>query len=270
MRCHGDVRTADLLEWTAASAKRPLALIAPQSCESCPAGDGDSRPPGEDARRQTTALLADMRLAEFVPTVVQLSVGGDRLDHGAARFRSRRAFLRRVAGSRDQEELSPGTNDPSTKRRATLQALRRLAAAFDVGLPASFFPALSADDRCAGHGVCVASCTAGALRWFEADGLRGVEFDAERCTACGDCVERCPEQALTLKANGNGTVPTATLRLSAHALRVCERCEDEFTEDEDDVLCPGCRKDIGLFNDLATAGRGGATEDEEIKTEVTT
>jgi NAD-dependent dihydropyrimidine dehydrogenase PreA subunit len=126
---------------------------------------------------------------------------------------------------------------------------------------------LSASDRCAGHGVCVASCATQALRWYEADGLRGVEFTAERCTACGDCVERCPEQALGLQANGNGMVPAGAVRLSGHALRCCARCEDEFMTDGDEAFCPGCRKDVGLFHDLAGAAGAGATENEEIKTE---
>jgi len=224
-------------------------------------------PPGTTARAQATRLLGEMGLGGLAPTLSRQPLNGRPRDDRAARLRARRAFLRRVAGQPAQVSASP---DPLADRAATLAALKRLAAVHTAALPSSFFPAVTATESCAGHGVCVASCTTGALRWFEGNGLRGVEFDAERCTACGDCVERCPEQALTLKANGNGTVPTATLRLSAHALRVCERCEDEFTADGDDALCLGCRKDIGLFNDLATAGRGGATEDEEIKTEVTT
>jgi pyruvate formate lyase activating enzyme len=48
--------------------------------------------------------------------------------------------------------------------------------------------------RCIGARECVAACSADALTY----GQDGVEIDRERCTACGECAERCPPGALEM------------------------------------------------------------------------
>lgn len=48
---------------------------------------------------------------------------------------------------------------------------------------------------CLGLADCVRSCTFGAMAMSE-DGIPVV--DVERCTACGDCVEACPKELLSL------------------------------------------------------------------------
>ena len=48
---------------------------------------------------------------------------------------------------------------------------------------------------CLGLADCVRSCTFGAMR-MNADGLPVV--DIEKCTACGDCVEACPKDLLSI------------------------------------------------------------------------
>ncbi|MGB9578436.1 MAG: 4Fe-4S binding protein [Halothiobacillaceae bacterium] len=53
--------------------------------------------------------------------------------------------------------------------------------------------------RCSGCGICVRSCTAGAIQ------MNGVaRIDADKCTGCGDCVAACPRGAISLRQLPSG------------------------------------------------------------------
>lgn len=256
--CLGRLSVGVLLEYSAARGR--LTLVAPDRCADCPEG-GASMPPGEKARTEVSRLLGEAGLGTLAPILIRTPLGKLARDDRPARLRARRGFLRRIVRGA-APRVASASRDLLADRMAALAALKQLALAHGAGLPASFFPALTAGARCAGHGVCVATCATGALRWFESDGRRGVEFDAERCTACGECVDRCPERALQLNAGGNGTVPSASERLSSHSLRTCAQCEDDFIADGDDERCPACRKGVGLFQDLAAAARERASANQ--------
>lgn len=107
------------------------------------------------------------------------------------------------------------------------------------------------DERCRDHRLCVSVCPTAALAGYD-DERNGVEFEAERCIACGACVAVCPEHAAALLAAGTGALPAARERLTAHRMRACSRCDAGFAAaDDSEDLCPACRKDVRLFQSPA-------------------
>lgn len=98
---------------------------------------------------------------------------------------------------------------------------------------------------CRDHRVCVAVCPEQALTGFELEGRRGVALRPDACTACGRCVELCPEHAIDLAPLAPRS--PATLPLSAHLPLVCERCLEPFVGPATATLCPSCAKDLALF-----------------------
>jgi pyruvate formate lyase activating enzyme len=50
------------------------------------------------------------------------------------------------------------------------------------------------ENRCIGAGACYEACGENAIRRL----AHGIEIDRERCTLCGDCVERCPSLAMEM------------------------------------------------------------------------
>jgi len=53
------------------------------------------------------------------------------------------------------------------------------------------------ETKCLGYscGICEKVCTFDAIRLSGPDGIPVI--DPNKCTSCGDCVNACPEQALT-------------------------------------------------------------------------
>lgn len=166
---------------------------------------------------------------------------------------ARRAFLAGLVGH-------PGS-DPGVRGRIPAERialLKEIALRWERRLPEGAIPELRASSSCIGHGVCASVCPTGALRSFERPGVQGLEFDAEPCFACGACVVVCPEQALSLEARRAGGSSAKVERLTHHVLRMCARCDNEFSAPGDGELCPSCRKDAGLFTHGFSA-RSGAT-----------
>jgi Pyruvate/2-oxoacid:ferredoxin oxidoreductase delta subunit len=257
--CLGRLDTADLLWMTLEAARRPVALVDPGFCATCPEG-GEIEPPGASARAEAAALLAQMgRLAACMPALQRAPPHRLPRDDTAPRHRAKRAFLRRLVRPGEPTAGSPG-DDQTARRAATLAALRRLAEAFEAPLPPRFFPAITVSSACRDHGVCAALCGPRALRRYEDEGTRGIAFDAALCTACGACESGCPERAIELRREGDGRLPSGKTRLTAHRLRSCERCEDEFAAEGEEGLCPTCRKDMALFADESMARRTGRPE----------
>ena len=257
-RCFGELDTERLLRMQRAAGNRPVELVDRGWCTTCPAGGADA-PPGSIARTRVAALLADMGLAALAPRLVREVSPAALRDDSADRRRARRGFFHRLA---HPSATDVPADDPAAKRATELALLAEVGAAHGAPLPARAFPALRVSGQCRDHGVCVAVCPTRALGRYEADGLRGIEFTAARCTACGTCETACPERAITLAPDGDGHVPAGATRLTAHQPRICARCDDEFVSAADgDDLCPACRKDEALFTAGPLALRlGGGTE----------
>jgi len=68
----------------------------------------------------------------------------------------------------------------------------------DVGFQGAIWPALSLDE-CISCGLCIKSCTEGAI--VAGDDGKPV-FVSENCTWCGDCVKVCPTEAWKVEKKG--------------------------------------------------------------------
>jgi hydrogenase-4 component H len=53
-------------------------------------------------------------------------------------------------------------------------------------------------EKCTGCGACVQACPPGAVSLVEVDGKRTIEVWYGKCTYCGRCQEVCPEEAVKL------------------------------------------------------------------------
>lgn len=167
----------------------------------------------------------------------------------------RRAFLGTILRTSPFKATGPGT--ALSARQIGL--LKDIAARWQGRLPLGTLPDIRVTDACAHHGTCAAVCPTGALRQYADESAAGLEFQAAACIACGVCEMVCPGNALVIAARVPSEGPTdAVVRLSRHALRACQRCDNEFSAALEEELCPSCRKDVGLFTQGFSA-RSGAT-----------
>jgi Fe-S-cluster-containing hydrogenase component 2 len=240
--CLGALGVNELLALRDRAGSAPVLVIDRKWCGDCPAG-GETQPPGAAARERVAALFAEMGMAGRGPALVVRPAGTGKRDDTGPGNRSRRAFLRRFVPSGVAD--SAGTlHGKERRRKALLDLLRRFGAAT---LPGSAFPEVRIDERCANNRLCASACPTGALTAYAGKTI-GIEFDAARCIACGACVAVCPEHAVRLAPNGSAPASPGPSRLTAHRLRMCSRCDTEFSaRDEREDLCPNCRKDVGLF-----------------------
>lgn len=138
---------------------------------------------------------------------------------------------------------------PEQPRR--LAALLRLAPAQRVA--AHLFPALAMTEACAHHGLCASACPSGALSRYRREGEQGHRFNPSDCSACGLCVELCPEQAIELRSLGtrdldSGALATAAQTLTRFSTHTCSACGADIPFAKADTtnespLCPACARD---------------------------
>ncbi len=102
------------------------------------------------------------------------------------------------------EELSPKPVKPSILPPPLLRGYREALSLLALGKDewrslrhAPFFR-VEASDKCTLCGVCVNKCPEDALSLSVEEDRYVLRFNHARCTGCGECVEACPEQALTL------------------------------------------------------------------------
>jgi NAD-dependent dihydropyrimidine dehydrogenase PreA subunit len=61
-------------------------------------------------------------------------------------------------------------------------------------------------ERCRACGSCVESCEAAAVEILEEDGRAHARVDAMRCNGCGSCAARCPTNAIGFEIGGDGRI----------------------------------------------------------------
>lgn len=143
--------------------------------------------------------------------------------------------------SRDIAEVEHDEHDSDHRR--LVNSLRRLgisgAGASDTGEKAPGLVLVASG--CTACGVCVKACPTGALSLI-GDGIRTLQHDRSVCEGHEQCIELCPESALT--AAGHPDWPTVlnlpTIDLAAVPTRVCARCRDRFAGPGD--MCPACQQ----------------------------
>lgn len=95
---------------------------------------------------------------------------------------------------------------------------------------------------CRAGGQCVQACPNDALTLATVDGESTLTMDPSLCDGCGRCIEFCDADALT--ATGVTTLadllPAEPAPLATLHTRRCERCRAPFTPADDATLCPVC------------------------------
>lgn len=286
--CLGGIALHQLVQWHAATERRPIVLVDRGWCSQCRAGRG-ARHPAQEALDAARALLAELGVAEHalprleslplprmqMPTEIPepltaQSVNRREFFAGITRHAAR-AIAPMTAGQSHENVRSRRARPAKIETTARSQLLAQaaaLGARHGRPLPAELFPALRVSEACCNHGVCAATCPTGALHVYRsADGAAaGIAFDAQACIACGDCTRACPEQALTLVPQGDGEVPHGATALTRWTSRECHDCGHEFVDSGSSSICSGCLKTRAMartsffqFLDPAGSVRGGAS-----------
>ena len=243
--CIGALGVNELLALGERAANATIEIVDRRWCADCPAG-GTPYPPGAAARARLAQLFEEMGIAQREPRLVAQPAEARLRDDAVTLRHSRRAFLRGLVEPGAATE-SAAPVEKGARRAAMMSMLHRIAERDAVPLPSSAFPAVRIDERCRDHRLCVGVCPTAALAGYE-DERSGVEFEAERCIACGACVTVCPEHASVLLAAGAGALPAVRERLTAHSMRACSRCDTGFAAAGDsEELCLACCKDVRLF-----------------------
>jgi len=248
--CLGSLSPGRLLELWRIAGDGALELVDRGWCSACSAGGGE-RHPAQQTLDVARLWLREVGVPEHrLPRLVSQPLPACEMpkDIPAPEFErpvSRRQFLRSLAapvpvGAPGVPAFPAGARRESAERRRMLTALDAIAAERGTAVPDEFFPRLSNRGTCVDHRICTAICPTGALAVRARDAGAALEFDPERCIACGACERACPERALSLDPHGG---KRARRVLAMHRPRRCAACGEQYTaKDEDDGLCLACRK----------------------------
>lgn len=272
--CLGGLSPSQWLELVEAAGDRRLVAIDRGWCAGCDSGCMH-RPehPASRAMTQIDAILAALGwhparrphlLSEPLPAA--LMPADIPLEKPASI--ARRAFFRRVGGEAKratgiEEDLTAET--PRTMRRRDMRlpererllaATRRLAAASSVAEPATPFVSLSVGSECRHHQLCARLCPTGALSLFARDEQRGLEFDAETCTACGLCARNCPEEAIRIGPASSAPRRRMPVVLVSVGERLCARCRSPYVGPAGQLECAACLRARQLGSALFGSGTG--------------
>ncbi len=257
--CLGGLTSADLAELTAFNPEEHgTALLDRGFCHQCPAGDREHPTgfPASGSLQALQGLLKDMGMDPGAwprRVVMALPVERMRQEPGEPlleeRF-SRRSLFAGCLGPTRLQAAPVAAGEAAihreTPRQRLLAALRGLAG-LNAALPARLFPQLTAGPNCAGHGVCRSVCPTGALLTYAEGSERGLSFDPSACNACGLCDRLCPEQALRLAPEGEGSAAATPRRLTRHLRSHCDECGAEHLDAG--PCCPACRADKDFARD---------------------
>ena len=132
------------------------------------------------------------------------------------------------------------------KRHILLQSLKALGEPAIAKVESEDLPFLQIEmsGECDGCGLCVTFCPSLALRQYDRNGKRVIEFSSAFCLACNLCLEICPRGALTSSTylNTDDLVTGKSRVLVEQEHSTCARCGQISIAPMVRGLCPNCQK----------------------------
>ncbi len=267
--CLGAISTGWLLTLQDQIGDTPVILLNRGWCASCPSGDASTcsanavvadagrmlADAGLPAQLQARIELHPLPLAqmpEAIPAAVEETMISRRgfFSRGFSEAAGLASGALSVNGSTGHAPLPPLV---ALGRVIPAEQIRRMTALLNIrsrhpGTPATLpLPAVSIDsDQCENHGICSAVCPTGALAKYDDNGTAGIRFNALLCVSCRQCERDCPQQAVRFTTLRGTTPQDIDRELTRHPVKVCVKCEDEFSGDPGET-CPVCRKTQALF-----------------------
>jgi ferredoxin len=193
--------------------------------------------------------------------------------HGGAQERAdtsfaagRRQLFRRIVGRGVDEVMQsanamPAPPVPERALRAGAPALNdmrelmqivckpRKGGAFRVREHASLPMAeLTMSPGCSACEACSRTCPTGALSVNESDETWTLAFNADRCVACGVCVEVCQPKALKARSEFDASPGRGPATLYSLAKQRCRRCDRFFVSARPQENCVVCSDDEEAFD----------------------
>lgn len=278
--CLGGVSTSWILELQAMNPEAQIVLLDRGWCRNCSAGRGE-RCPAQAALQEAQAPLREAGLSTSqIPRIESrpLPQAGMPLEIPEAveeeRLSRRNFFARAVheaaltlggasAGAANSQP-DPNRTIPlghsriiPAERLSQVRALATIARRNHRPVPPKSVSQIEIAGNCRNHRICASVCPTGALQKYESGNRSGVQFNPVLCLGCARCEQSCPEGALQIHRTGTQPFAIEHFELTAHAMKVCATCEEEFAGTEGD-LCPSCSKNRALLKGSHWM-QGGAT-----------
>lgn len=137
------------------------------------------------------------------------------------------------------------------EQRELLQIVCRRSDALPVKLPADeVLPLmeLALKPGCTTCEACFRVCPTGALTIEENPEDWALTFQADRCVACGVCLEACQPRVLEAKAEVDARPDRAAVQLLGRVKQRCARCDRYFPSLSAEEYCPVCSDDQDAFS----------------------
>ncbi len=267
--CLGGISTSWILDLQAKNPETQIVLLDRGWCRDCSASRGEQCPAqavlfeaqgllGEAGL--VTSQLPRMESRQLPPAAMPVEIPAAFEEE---RF-SRRSFFARAAHEAAlalgrasagvaTSQPEPANAIPSVhgriipaERLERARALATIARRHHRPMPPSCVPQIEITGDCCNHRVCASVCPTEALQKYESDDRSGVWFSPVLCVGCARCEQSCPEEALQFHRVGMRPFVIEHFVLTAHAMKVCATCEEEFVGKEGD-LCPACSKNGTLL-----------------------
>lgn len=231
VHCLLSLSEEQLMTWQKLFPHKPLNLRVPDDCAQCSAQDSE--------------------ISEF-PQWLTVKTSPPALEYQAA---GAPALSRRQLFTRASRATRP-TYAAEDRQPAPRRLHRHYAARQRVDfLPALRLPQVHLNSQaCDAQGLCSRLCPSQALV-TRSDG--SLNFNRLQCLGCNQCVDVCPEQALSLTFTTAETHEPLAQELRTSRKERCFECGHEFvlppqqtdTKEQQDSphICPACRKDRQLM-----------------------
>lgn len=268
--CLGGISTSWILGMQEKNPGTEIVLLDRGWCRDCSAGQGEQYP-AQAALQETQALLGEAGLAppqlpriEFRPLPptgrpleIPNAVTEERLPRRGfftrAVHKAAHAFGEASAGISASQPCRGSNVVPfghgriiPAERLKRARALATIAHLHHRPISPRCVPQIEISWQCRNHRVCASVCPTRALQKYEADDQNGVRFDSVLCVDCRRCEQSCPEGALRFHQFGRRPFMIGHSPLTAHAVKVCIQCEEEFSGTDGD-RCPACSKNDELL-----------------------